>query len=254
MHTLAFTDHDNANGYRAASALAKKVGITLIPGIEFTSRWPYCEALIADFDVDILGYFVDVECPAFQAFEQAVLRDMFARVEERCAILTQAGYPIGLDDVFAENPHYAGAIYLLQAIQRKGYAVTADDAWRILDLSRPGLRLSSFTVYQVIEHIHQAGGVALLAHPTAITRQHPWFQDHHLATLVEMGLDGIEVYHPHLTDEARIYFLDIARRFHLVVSGGSDEHGWNSGLHRLGSQPVTQDVVDRLEERARERR
>ncbi len=254
IHTLAFTDHDNANGYRAAFASAQKLGIRLIPGIEFTSRWPHCEAPIADLDVDILGYFVDVDCPTFQAFEHAALQDMFARIKDRCAMLTQMGYPIDLDDVFAENPHYAGTMYLLHAIQCKGYAAKSQEAWRILDLSRPSLRLSSFTVYQVIEQIHRAGGVAILAHPTAITRQHPWFQAKHLAMLIEMGLDGIEVYHPHLTDEARTYFLDMAQQFHLVVSGGSDQHGWTGGLQRLGSQDVTQDVVDSLEKRAKERR
>jgi 3',5'-nucleoside bisphosphate phosphatase len=253
MHTLAFTDHDNANGYRAALLPAQELGIRLIPAVEFTCRWPHCETLIADTDVDILGYFVDVDSPAFRTFEHAALQDTFSRVEERCAILSKAGYPISLDDVFAENPHYAGAIYLLQAIQRKGYATNTKEAWRILDISRPHMRLSSFTIYQVIEHIHQASGIAVLAHPTAITRHHPWFQPKDLVMLVEMGLDGIEVYHPHLSEEARAYFLDIATRLKLVVSGGSDEHGWKSGLHRLGSQPITDHIVASLRQRAEER-
>lgn len=254
METLAFTDHDNANGYRAALPTAEKLGIRLIPGVEFTTRWPHCEAAIADFDVDILGYGVDVECPAFRAFEKAALQDMFARIQERCAILSEAGYPLTLDDVFAENPHYAGTIYLLYAIQRKGYAVDRKDAWRILDLSRTGVRLSSFSVYRGIEQIHRAGGVAVLAHPTAITREHPWFEANHLAMLMEMGLDGIEVYHPHLTNEARAYFEAMADQFHLVVSGGSDLHGWTDGLKRFGRHGVTPAMLERLEQRIEARK
>jgi predicted metal-dependent phosphoesterase TrpH len=253
IHTLAFTDHDNANGYRAALPHAKTFGIDIIPAVEFTCRWPHCEALVADRDIDVLGYFVDVESPTFQAFEHAALQDMFNRVADRCTILNRLGYPISLDDVFAENPHYAGAIYLLAAIRRKGYAENRKEAWRILDLSRSQVRLSSFTIYQVIEQIHLAGGIAVLAHPTAITRQHPWFKPRHLAMLVEMGLDGIEIYHPHLNDHARTYFLKMARHFDLVISGGSDEHGWRTDLHRLGSQPLTPKIVDALRSRHRER-
>jgi predicted metal-dependent phosphoesterase TrpH len=56
--------------------------------------------------------------------------------------------------------------------------------------------------------------------------------------LVDAGLDGIEVHHHKLNSAARRHFENLARRFGLLVTGGSDEHGWPQGFPRLGSQPV----------------
>ena len=67
--------------------------------------------------------------------------------------------------------------------------------------------------------------------------------------LVEMGLDGLELYHPRVDASARRYLSDIARQFKLLVSGGTDQHGWKDGLRRLGKEPITPDMVAALRAR-----
>ncbi len=252
LQTIAFTDHDNANGFRHALPLAQRYGIELIPAIEFTCRWPLYDM---DDDIDLLGYFIDVDEPDFQAFEDLVMQDAFARIEARCAHLTEIGYPLSLEDVLCENPNYASGLYTILAIQRKGHADSWGEAIRILHTSRPHAQPCGCSVFQAIEQIHRVGGVTILAHPITMTHKRPErLSADQLASLVEMGLDGLEVYHPRLNEEDRTYFLQLAQHFDLLVSGGSDEHGWSSGLTRMGTQQVTPEILEALRSRHLERK
>jgi predicted metal-dependent phosphoesterase TrpH len=93
--------------------------------------------------------------------------------------------------------------------------------------------------------------VAVLAHPAAYRQAEGLISGDQLAELVQMGLDGVEVYHFRLDELAREHFLAIARRFNLVVTGGSDEHGWRPAADRTGSEPVSAELVAALRARAR---
>ena len=201
----------------------------------------------------MLGYFVALSNPEFQTFERAALNDTYTRIADCCARLTAAGYPISLDDVFAENPHYAGGVQLIFAMQSKGYADDWDAAFRLVVEHWKQVRLSRFTIQQVIEQIHLAGGVAILAHPTAVKCGDNWLQADQLALLAEMGLDGLEIYHSRLDEKAQAHFLALAKQFNLLISGGSDEHGWFKGLERIGNQPITSAMVESLRARHLER-
>ena len=99
----------------------------------------------------------------------------------------------------------------------------------------------------MIATLHAAGGVAVLAHPSAITDGgRGWIGAEHVAHLVEAGLDGLEIYHHRLNDPARQHFLALAHRFGLLVSGGSDEHGWRKPFERFGQEAVTAEMVEAL--------
>lgn len=253
LETIAITDHDNADGVREALPLAKELGIELVPAIEFACRWNQCDTPPVTGEIDVLGYFIALSNPEFQAFERAALNDTHTRIADCCTRLTAAGYPISLDDVLAENPHYAGGIQLILAVQSKGYADSWDAAFRLVVEHWRRVRLSRFTIQQVIKQIHLAGGVAILAHPTAVKWGDNWLQANQLALLAEMGLDGLEVYHPRLDEKAQAHFLALAKQFNLLISGGSDEHGWFAELERIGSQPITSEMLESLRARHLER-
>lgn len=252
LTTVAIADHDNARGTREALPLAAQLGVELIPAIEFTCRWDECVPPEGDKDVDVLGYFVDLDDPGFQAMEQAALDDIHARVADCCARLTAVGYPVNLDEVFVENPHYAGALQLTFALRRKGYADGWGTAFALFMPHWKKVRPSNFTIDQIIAAIHAAGGVAVLAHPVTVECSAGWLQADHIAALVEMGLDGLEIYHFRLDSEARTHFTALAQQFDLLITGGSDDHGWRSGFPRMGSEPVTPEMVRALRTRSME--
>jgi len=249
LKTVALTDHDNANGVRAARSLARELGLRLVAGIETTCRWDACHTRPGEGDIDVLGYFVDVDDAGFRAFERAALDDITERIAACCDRLTAAGTPVSLDEVFARNPDYAGLQHLIHLIQDRGYAPAWQDAWALMMRGWVQVRLSRFTIDQVIDRIHRAGGVAVLAHPTMVTCDDRWLQAGQMAALVEMGLDGLELYHYRLDAAARAHFAALARRFGLLVTGGSDAHGWFDNWKRLGAEPVTDEMLAALEAR-----
>lgn len=250
LRGVAISDHDNLRGSRAARPLAAAAGLELIPAIELTTRWPAAALLPEDVNVDLLGYYFDPENAEFNAFVEAALNDLHARIAACCERLTALGYPLALSDVFVENPRYAGTIQLLDTLRRKGYAADWRESSRLMDSVWLPARTTPFTIGAAIEQIHLAGGVAVLAHPTLVRPQGQRLTAAWLRKLVEAGLDGIEIYHRRLSEEDRAYFLGLAREFGLVISGGSDMHGWHRGIDELGTQPVNAEMVAALRARS----
>lgn len=250
IRTLAITDHDNCRGAREALSLAQAAGIELIPAAEFTTCWPQANLPRDDADVDLLGYFIDLDHPGLHSFEAAALEDIHSRISVCCAALTEKGYPLDMQDVFAENPRYGGSMQAIQALERKQYAPDWDSALEIFGSVWLAGRLSMSSIQTTIEQIHRAGGAAVLAHPAIVRPEGRQITARWLRELVDAGLDGIEVYHRRLDAAARAHFLALAREFDLVTTGGSDLHGWFRGFDGLGEQPVTEEMVESLRERA----
>lgn len=249
LTTIALTDHDNARGAREAIPLARARGIRLIPAIEFTCRWEACPAAPGEGDVDVLGYFIDLDDTRFRRFEQAALDDIHARIADCCARLTAAGASISLEDVLAENPRYAGLLQLIHALQHKGHAADWGEAFTLSRAHWAKVRLSRYEIDQVVDEIHRAGGAAFLAHPSMVLCDDASLGADRIAALAERGLDGLEVYHYRLDEADRARFLDLARQFDLLVSGGSDSHGGWDQMARMGMEPVTGEIVQAIEER-----
>jgi len=250
LRAVAITDHDNLRGSRVAQPLALAAGIELIPAIELTTRWPGADLPLEDVNVDLLGYYFDPDHAEFNAFTEAALNDLHARISACCARLTTLGYPLELADVYVENPRYAGTIQLIDTLRRKGYAADWREAMRLMNAVWLRVRSTPFTIRSAIEQIHLAGGVAVLAHPTLVRPQGELLSAAWLRQLVDAGLDGIEIYHRRLTEADRAYFLRLARTLGLLVSGGSDMHGWHRGMDELGTQPVSAAMVAALRARS----
>ena len=226
--------------------MAEAAGIELIPAIEMTTRWPGVGMPVEYSNIDMLGYFVDFSDPVFAAFTEALLADHHDRMRDACAMSVRLGFPISMDELWAQNPRYAGALQMVQVIQKKGYAGAWDEGLRLMELIWYEARLPYTTIRAAIEQVHLAGGVAVLAHPTIVCPRGERLAAGDLRELVDAGLDGIEVFHPRLNLTDRAYFSELAREFGLLVTGGSDTHGWSRGLDELGTQPVTEDMLEKL--------
>ncbi len=253
LAVIAITDHDTACGARLAARPARDLGLELIPAIEFTARWDVCRRPGWTGDVDVLGYFVDLDDPAFQVAEALAMSDITGRVADCCASLSAAGYALTLDDLYARNPHYAGMRYMREVLVQKGYVPSEAEAGRLVHEHWQRVRPCGITLEQQIAAIHRAGGVAILAHPGYIRCDGEQLQPRHVAQLVALGLDGLEVYHRSHDEAARAHHLALAGQFGLLVSGGSDEHGWSPDLALMGTEPVTRAMVEALRARHRAR-
>jgi len=254
LQVLSITDHDNGRGSREAAAAAKASGIELIPAIEFTSRWDAYPGkgndTVLSPDIDVLGYFLDLGDAELEVYEAAAMEDLHDRISQCAQILTTQGFPISLKDALRENPRYAGAMQLIDSLVKKGNVSGWDEGVRLFEEAWMGVRHGRFGISEIIGIIHKAGGAVVLAHPAVVQTSNGWLSVDHIASLVDFGLDGLEIYHHRLKPEARQHFLGLAQRFDMAISGGSDEHGWPEGFPRLGNQPVTVEMVEALRGRA----
>lgn len=232
--TIAVTDHDTIAGLELVHAAALTEAINVIDGIEITA--------VADgVDLHILGYFIDVRNESFAGFLRAQRQRRRERVAAMGERLRFAGAPIDIDrilNVSAESGRAVGRPAVAQALIAAGHAADMSDAFaRFLSIGRPGyVARAGATPAEVIAHIHDAGGVASIAHPGKSRR------DHLIAPMIDAGLDAIEVYHSDHTVADVVRYQIMADALGVVVTGGSDYHGPGSGrtegFGRVGLPPA----------------
>ncbi len=246
VRTLALTDHDGTAGLDEARAAAEMHDLDLIPGIE----------LSAEEGVHVLGYFIAYDGPGFQATLARLQQGREGRAQEIVARLESLGMPLEyarvkrIADGAVARPHVARA--MLEA----GYVGSFEEAFdRWLGMGKPAYVASEkLTAPQAIQMIVGAGGVASWAHPEwpdGPQRIRP--TEETLRTLVGAGLGGIEVYYFEHAPETVERFLELARRYDLVPTGGSDYHGLEVRSVELGSVLVPEAAVDGLRERTARR-
>jgi predicted metal-dependent phosphoesterase TrpH len=218
LTTLAVTDHDTTAATREVQQLAAERGIEAITGIEIT-------ALDEGRDLHMLGYFFD---PANEALDRFLGEQRAARLSRAHAIgdrLASLGMPVDLAPLFAraaaDSRRSIGRPLIARALIEAGYVADTQEAFdRWLGVGCPAfVPRSGAPPAMVVAIIHAAGGVASLAHPGKL-RHEP-----QIAPLVDAGLDAVEVFHPDHDAALIDRYMDVARAFGLLITGGSDFHG-----------------------------
>jgi hypothetical protein len=226
LRAIAITDHDSVEGIcRAVGSAPPR--LLVVPGVEMSTE-------DRNREIHILGYFIACDAPCLLE-TLAVMRRQ--RQERACLILERLqrlGIPITLKMV--QNEAGSGVIgrpHVARVLTRIGAVSSVEDAFRKLlgpecPAYVPRLR---FDTIAAIRLIREVGGAAVLAHP-GINRAEEVLEE-----LVKVGLSGIEVEYPEHTGEQRAYYRQLARRYGLVPTGGSDYHG-PEGRFPLGSDGV----------------
>lgn len=235
LTTLAVTDHDTTAAIEEAQQCAAECGIEAVSGIEIT-------ALDEGRDVHMLGYFFN---PRDAALDRFLAEQRAARLARAHAIgdrLAALGMPIDLGPIIAraagDSRRSIGRPLIARAMVDAGYVADTLEAFdRWLGTGCPAfVPRSGASPEVVIGIIHNAGGVASLAHPGK-PRREP-----RVAPLARAGLDAVEVFHPDHDAALVDRYLDVARRFSLLVTGGSDFHG--DPAHGLEPGSVTLPAVE----------
>jgi len=215
---LAVTDHDTVGGCEAAAAASAASGMTFVKGIEIT-------AMRGDHDVHILGYFIDVAAHGLQTFLSEQRRRRIDRLRQMIATLAALGFPLDAEAILrpaVEDPKKsAGRPWIARALVAGGHVASTDEAFdRWLGWGKPAFvpRLGA-SPGEVIARIHDASGVASLAHPGLVGH------DEWIDGMVSEGLDALEAYHTDHDSAATKRYVAMASALGIGVSGGSDFHG-----------------------------
>jgi predicted metal-dependent phosphoesterase TrpH len=236
LSTVALTDHDTVEGCARMAAACAHAGLEFIPATELTAE-------LDGNELHLLGYFVDTRNPGllkemakFQAVRQNRVREMVAR-------LNQLNIPLQADAVFAiANCRSPGRPHVGRALVQGGFCASMDEAFeRFLKKNRPAwVPKFKISALDAMELIHQAGGLAVMAHP-GLNRT-----DEIIPELVEAGLDGLEVFHTKHTASQAGHYVRLAKEFNLLVTGGSDCHGLSKGKPLIGTVKLPGEYVEQL--------
>lgn len=231
MSAIALADHDNIDGIDDAQEEGRKLGVTVISGVELSSQWGSYK------DIHLLGYGFDHRHPGlqrelteFQDFRSGRNREIVERVNEKLAGEGRA--PLDAEQVQKKAGGTIGRPHIAQALLEAGYVDGNDEAFERY-LIPCNVEKRFFPIDQAIELIHSCGGVAVLAHPPYITRDR--FELEQLVKLfVTFGLDGIEAYNNGASPDEINWTIGLARKYGLIVTGGSDYHGTNGSEVAIG--------------------
>ena len=244
LDVIALTDHDTVAGVAEAAA-ALPPGLALIAGMELSCR-------LTGHSLHLLGYLFDPDHPELAAQTRAIRNSRVDRAKEMVARLGELDTGVTWEQVTAiAGAGVIGRPHIARAMIEAGVVGSLDEAFTE-DWIGPGgrahVRRYALDPAEAITLLHAAGGVAVLAHPLAVTRG--WsVPDELISQLASEGLDGVEVAHPDHDSAQRTQLSTVARRLGLLETGGSDDHGSLTG-DRLGCESASRDDLDALVQRA----
>ncbi|MDA8227515.1 MAG: PHP domain-containing protein [Desulfitobacterium hafniense] len=251
---LAITDHDTTKGLREAIDIGNTLGVSIIPGIEI-SAYDYKRKKRAH----ILGLSIEPDHPALEHLCAKLVESRNQASFEMVRRLISAGYHITWDEVqkYAEGGTGVFKQHIMHALLDKGYCKSIYcDLYK--NLFRRGsspetqglayIPLEYIDAEAAIRAVREAGGVAVLAHPGQLNNYDA------IDEWAELGLEGIEVFHPSHSKEDILTSLQYAQKHNLIITGGSDFHGFYGEIPvELGCQELDARCIQELLRRKQNR-
>jgi predicted metal-dependent phosphoesterase TrpH len=244
LQGLALTDHDSMEGFPELKAAAAVVGLEVITGVEMSCEYN-------SKDLHVLGYGVDHANANLQALLLEFRRAREQRGQRIVEKLAEQGVVIQMERVMAKAGNGAlGRPHIAEALIEAGYAADHGHAFaKFIGEGCPAY-VDKFKMQpaQAVASIHAAGGVAFIAHPGYYMEDYDAF-----LRLLDEGFDGVEVFHPYHIPPVTTRLLGLARDRGLLISGGSDFHGF-AGRDNMGEPALSFPLFERIRETIAQRR
>lgn len=238
LAAISITDHDAVTGIPAAVEAGKKLDIEVMNGIEFTAERNNRE-------LHILGYGIDPHHAEVRAMADRLQQSRFDRAKRMVDKLADLGIKIDFDAVLDQaGPGNIGRPHIARALLEGGHISSLQEAFdRYISRGKPAYADRWRVEPEIaIDLIHDAGGLAFLAHPKLRNASD------HIGYLADKGLDGLEVFHSRHSARDATEFTAIADKLGLLKSGGTDCHGPSrEGPALIGTQPVPYDYFQAIE-------
>jgi len=251
IKAIALTDHDSVAGITEAQIEGSALGVEVLSGVEISTEWD-------NGILHLLGYFVNPNDPDLLSALGYLKNGRQERIPKIISKLNDQNVHITVEEVCSEaTGGVPGRPHVANVLLKKEYVKTRQEAFdRFLKKGASAyVEKVKLPVIKSIEVIKKAGGIPVLAHPYSLGGNHQNRLEETIQYLVSHGLKGIEVFYPEHTPEQVKIYIEIAERFDLVITGGTDFHGANKPEVKLGSfpswqQPMSYSIVEELKKRA----
>ena len=247
LAAIALSDHDTVDGVREAVAEGKKIGVEVIPAIEFS--------VISKTETHILGYFIDIDSPLLSDALKSIIDTRRERNEITCRKLNELGFDVTMEEALALAPNgFIGRAHFARLLMDKGYTSSVKEGF---DLYLENGKYAycgkqSMTDEEAVRLIKSCGGLAFVAH-LHLTKLGDGELLEFLARLKAAGLDGVEGYYTEYTPEMQEKYQAMASRLGLMLSGGTDFHAAMkphiSIGKGLGNLKIPYSLVEKMKEK-----
>ncbi len=256
LSAVGITDHDTLGGHAEALAAGEEFGVEIVPGIELSVQNGSGEKF------HLLGYYVAPDSDLARELE-TLQRERSARNAVISEKLRALGAPISMERVREiARGGVIGRPHLALALVEAGHAADVQDAFNrfLADGAGANAPKQVLTPERAVELIHAAGGVAIWAHPTRPPSKRAGDAnfvelERQLQGWIEIGLDGLEIYYSQYTENEANWTAQMARKYALLGTGGSDFHGASKPDIQLGKthtgNAVSNEILDALKVRRR---
>lgn len=219
VNCISITDHDTV--LSQYELLERHNGIKVIPGIELSTEYN-------GHEVHILGYYINVYNKALLDSLDIIHKERVDRVYSIIKRLSDLNIAISVSDIQVDKFVSLGRPHIAKLLMEKGYVDSLREAFQLyLSKDKPAyIERFKINYKDALRLIRDSGGISVLAHPGELYRGIDI--ERLLKDLKVYGLNGIEVFHPSHNSKGINTFYNIARKYKLIISGGSDFHGGNA--------------------------
>jgi hypothetical protein len=238
LRAIAITDHDEVGAIEPALRAAKLLGVEILSGVELSVSHK-------NFDVHILGYLFDHRHPRLTSLIRDFQNERHVRLDKILAKLSALGRPVSRTSVIGKaGAGSVGRPHIADAMVDAGMADDYYDAFnRFLADGRPAyVPKKKLSAIDAIRLIHEAGGLAALAHPGQD------IPDGIVLEIIDAGIDAIETVHPRHGDARRKHYEALAQSYSLLTTGGSDFHGGRKVYEKIGEQRISYEIVEKMKD------
>ncbi len=215
---IALSDHDTVAGVDEAVEWGNKLGVEVVPAIEFSVQ--------SDTETHILGFYIDHKSPVLYNALEKINKVRWQRTVNTCDNLRKLGFDVSMEEALAIAPSgLIGRAHFARILMEKGYVKSVKEGFdKYLANGRPAYDGTQYlTARSAVELIKSIGGVSFVAHPHLIRLDDTALRKF-LMDLKEYGLCGIEGYYNEYTPEMEAYFQNLACELGLEICGGTDFH------------------------------
>ncbi|MFH1581151.1 MAG: PHP domain-containing protein [Pseudomonadota bacterium] len=236
MGAIAITDHDTIDGSKEAFTLDIPPSLKLLAGVEISVSSNPSLSYAGSFHM--LGYSIRLDDPVLNRTLDMLQDARRNRNPRIVKLLNKIGINFSLKDVADEfSEGQLGRPHIARLMVKRGFVKSINEAFdKYLGTGRPAyVDKYRLDCGQAIEIILAAGGIPVLAHPFFLQIENKDRFENLIVNLKEMGLKGIEAYYPEHSPDLTAFYAEVANRYGLLITGGTDFHGSIKPDVKMGS-------------------
>lgn len=237
---LSITDHDSTAAYDHALQLAGD--LKLLPGVEFSTMHKGVSIHLLAYSCVLNHPVINQLCDKHHQRREARNREILAKLKEHNMPVTEEEISTTIPPELRDKHRTIGRPHIAYVMMQKGYVTSITDAFKKWigedrPCFSPGISISTEETIQII---HEAKGLAVIAHPHLIEETHV------LHDLYRMNFDGIECYYAKFAMDLQQRWIKVANKRNWLITGGSDFHGSIKPNIPLGCSWVNEDLFTPL--------